>query len=293
MSYFKDLTKYSYLHYENSKNIGWLDKDYSYSKGKVCKEFMDNLWEYLHLNLNQSRGYHSCNLCSVLGEGAFIATNKDKSVKLGFAEIRVLSENGTCVYAAPNLIYHYILNHEYKPPEEFIQAVLNGPKPGTNEYKKFLTSFKEYTLCGKNMNDIKINLWGESMDNIKIIKEFHNAIKEGNLEIIIKLFSLGEKWLNSCIPSSKWLYIASSEGQFEIVKYMISSGFKMDVSQITSNPLFGAINGGYIDIVKLLIESEMDISVKYNNEFIKNMDALTFASKKGRTEIVNLLQSIV
>jgi len=39
------------------------------------------------------------------------------------------------VYAAPDLIYHYVVEHHYCPPDEFIQAVLEGPLPGSLEYE--------------------------------------------------------------------------------------------------------------------------------------------------------------
>jgi len=41
---------------------------------------------------------------------------------LGSAEIRVQGIDGA-VYAAPNLIYHYMANHNYLPPEEFLGAI--------------------------------------------------------------------------------------------------------------------------------------------------------------------------
>ena len=43
----------------------------------------------------------------------------------GNGQIRVKGPNGTC-YAAPALISHYVEIHEYKPPAEFIEAVVNG-----------------------------------------------------------------------------------------------------------------------------------------------------------------------
>lgn len=43
--------------------------------------------------------------------------------RCGNGEIRVKSENGT-IYSAPALLLHYIAEHQYKPPEEFISAVL-------------------------------------------------------------------------------------------------------------------------------------------------------------------------
>lgn len=42
---------------------------------------------------------------------------------LGSAEIRVKAKDGR-IYAAPNLIYHYVAEHDYDPPKEFIEALL-------------------------------------------------------------------------------------------------------------------------------------------------------------------------
>jgi hypothetical protein len=44
------------------------------------------------------------------------------TVCLGSAEVRVVGAGVT--HAAPDLIYHYVVRHEYRPPEEFIRAVL-------------------------------------------------------------------------------------------------------------------------------------------------------------------------
>ena len=138
MKYFEDLTNYSYLYHENSKNIGWLDNSYSYQKGTVSQEFMDKLWIYLNVKINLVRGFNNCSLCPVEYKRDSEATYNGESIRLGFAEIRVLGEDGSTLYAAPDLIYHYIIDHEYVPPKEFIQAVLKGPKPDSSEYKKFL-----------------------------------------------------------------------------------------------------------------------------------------------------------
>jgi hypothetical protein len=42
-------------------------------------------------------------------------------VWLGSAEIRVQGADGT-LYAAPNLVIHYMTAHHYCPPEEFCRA---------------------------------------------------------------------------------------------------------------------------------------------------------------------------
>ncbi len=47
-----------------------------------------------------------------------------ESVRLGSAEIRVLGDDG--IYAAPDLLPHYIEAHGYQPPDEFVDAVIRG-----------------------------------------------------------------------------------------------------------------------------------------------------------------------
>ncbi len=46
----------------------------------------------------------------------------------------MVGQDGT-VYAAPDLIYHYVVAHHYRPPDEFIQAVMETPLPGSQEYE--------------------------------------------------------------------------------------------------------------------------------------------------------------
>ena len=59
---------------------------------------------------------------------------------LGSAEIRVVSDEGQ-LYAAPNLIYHYVASHNYAPPSEFVRAVLLGPCPPEDRYYELLSRF--------------------------------------------------------------------------------------------------------------------------------------------------------
>jgi hypothetical protein len=54
-------------------------------------------------------------------------TGDGQTLALGDAEIRVGGENGI-VYAAPTLICHYIHEHGYRPPDEFLAAVGKLPQ---------------------------------------------------------------------------------------------------------------------------------------------------------------------
>jgi hypothetical protein len=61
---------------------------------------------------------------------------------LGSAEIRVISNTGV-IYAAPNLIYHYVHAHSYAPPAGFVEAVLAGPCPPDQAYFDTLSNLGE------------------------------------------------------------------------------------------------------------------------------------------------------
>ncbi|WP_410983090.1 suppressor of fused domain protein [Bacillus cereus] len=148
-------------------------------------------------------------------------------------------------------------------------------------------------------NDVErvVELIGSDMELLNMtIRPFgtflHVAATHGNLEIVKRLIELGaEINRRGGIYGGGALNQAASKGQFEIVRYLLSCGAEMDVSKPERNPLFGAIQGGYVDIVKLLIENGIDIHVKYTGEYMKNMDALAFAHEQGQTEIANLLDS--
>ncbi len=139
MSYYEDLTVYAYKKKyinENTYNIGWLDINEQYTKGKVPKIFIDKLWRYCLIKLVEMRGFHTCNLCQNIYKVPLTIKIENISLKLGTSEIRVFGKNK--IYAAPNLIYHYITEHSYQPPEEFISAVINGPSPESDIYKELI-----------------------------------------------------------------------------------------------------------------------------------------------------------
>lgn len=137
MTYYPDLSPYEYYQTEFSTvNIGWLDAAHEYSKGPVPNEFIERLWAFCHEPVHQSKGFHACELCRKPVFGLNVKRGSD-SIQLGSAEIRVFGKDGM-TYAAPNLIYHYVVEHCYRPPEEFIQAVMESPLPGSPEYEALL-----------------------------------------------------------------------------------------------------------------------------------------------------------
>jgi hypothetical protein len=114
VTYFDDLTPYIYFHSEEdqpgSVNIGWLDRKRPFPTGKTSKEFRAKLKQLCRRPVKQTRGFLPCYFC------------KGRDRPHGSAEIRVAGAGK--VYAAPTLVHHYVVAHDYRPPEEFIAAVL-------------------------------------------------------------------------------------------------------------------------------------------------------------------------
>ena len=120
----EDLTPYAYdNNNEGGKavNVGWLGRSYSierpdFTVGDVPPEALAYL-ERLPV-MNQYRGWHTCEFCDGwLRDGKLIAD------RIGNGDLRVPGLNGM-VYVAPVMIRHYIREHHYRPPQEFIDAIM-------------------------------------------------------------------------------------------------------------------------------------------------------------------------
>jgi len=158
MAYFEDLSPYSYSHSgvrPDTLNIGWLDKQKPFPTGGIAesgfagivswirrkpspkvgvpKAFLEKLWPYCKLRVVQMRGFHVCEFCDLPNNPFPTYQFQDEEIKLGSAEIRIFGDDGK-IFASPNLIFHYVRDHHYLPPESFIQAVLSSPGPESQDY---------------------------------------------------------------------------------------------------------------------------------------------------------------
>lgn len=142
MTYYPDLTRYEYFARDEPSdtaalNIGWLDETQPYVIGHTPQEFKDRLFEFCldKYTVHIARGFHACQFCKLsydqwFEEHEFKYGENAHWMSIGDGEIRVLGKSA--IYAAPTLIYHYVVEHQYQPPKEFIEAVLTGPAPGSN-----------------------------------------------------------------------------------------------------------------------------------------------------------------
>ena len=129
--YFKDLSPYQYLGREPDPNVltvGWLDADHDFLKGTVSDAILERILVLCFKPVNSTRGIHQ----SPFIQGnpkepsrAYPVEYRGKRMALGNAEIRVSGRNGK-IYAAPNLIYHYIKDCSYLPPQEFLEALMSN-----------------------------------------------------------------------------------------------------------------------------------------------------------------------
>lgn len=123
MTHYPELSLYDFdFHAEpEGLTVGWLEGDQSYARGEVAAEGREILVGLAALLQNKSRGYHYCTLCTEMREWFGVSGAGHARFRLGGAEIRVVSDSGQ-LYVAPNLVLHYIADHGYRPPEEFLAA---------------------------------------------------------------------------------------------------------------------------------------------------------------------------
>jgi hypothetical protein len=103
--------------------VGWLSRISDYRQGDVQPETVHAIEELLSSHrVNQMRGHHVCEFC--LRSPVIVVTGSGRPVMLGSAEIWVPSPDRKLIYAAPDLLYHYIVEHKYLPPDDFLDAVM-------------------------------------------------------------------------------------------------------------------------------------------------------------------------
>lgn len=156
MAYFKDLTPCDYsTRSAGELAVGWLSVEQPFPSGDFPAKLLTRLAELAARPIYLYRGFHECDICHpaeassvppagarevirfrlgepdsrikgwAMGQRAVIGGNE---LRLGNGEIRICGEGDT-VYVAPTMIVHYIVDHDYLPPEEFIQALRIGRLP--------------------------------------------------------------------------------------------------------------------------------------------------------------------
>ncbi|WTX00916.1 hypothetical protein OG216_46650 (plasmid) [Streptomycetaceae bacterium NBC_01309] len=143
MAYIADLSPYTYQDDEHVDvdggvvvfvprypriAVGWLAAGREISRGAVPSGFVEALIRIKKARrVNPMRGFHSCEFCPAPDpfDGWPETVYGGASLSLGNAEIRVpVPQAPRRMFAAPNLVIHYVIGHDYAPPQEFIDAVM-------------------------------------------------------------------------------------------------------------------------------------------------------------------------
>jgi hypothetical protein len=133
MSFFADMgCKSLVASGDHVRAIGWLHPDHTYTKGEVPAQFLARLKEFAARSGDSARalyfgafgGFHTCEFC---GQAH------------GIGNLGVPS--GDLLFVAPEMVVHYIEQHGYKPPAEFVAAVFQSPLPDTEEYQLITEPF--------------------------------------------------------------------------------------------------------------------------------------------------------
>jgi len=125
MPTFVDLARYTKG--KNVRCIGWLGKSRwkkPFTVGETTQEFRDALRQLCNHPVRTCLGFHDCVFCGL------------SSPTQGNGEIFVKNREGQ-VFAAPTLIYHYVFAHNYRPPDVFIEAVLNPSDSSLRGFGEF------------------------------------------------------------------------------------------------------------------------------------------------------------
>ncbi|GAA3061626.1 hypothetical protein [Actinokineospora globicatena] len=133
MAVYPDLSPYEYTTSDRlgggapagTVNVGWIGVEQPYTRRPANAELVHALLRLsLTHDVRQMGGYHRCPFCEHTGH--FVVPFAESPVDmcyLGSAEIQIEGSDGT-IYAAPTLIAHYVADHEYRPPADFVRAAL-------------------------------------------------------------------------------------------------------------------------------------------------------------------------
>ena len=122
---FDDLTPYCYnpnWDRPGAVNVGWLG-DHVPTVKRADALFLRKLALRCCNPINAMRGYHICEICGknpMEDNDQFFLEN---GRHLGNGEIWITASSGR-IFVSPTMIYHYICDNDYSPPDEFVTAVI-------------------------------------------------------------------------------------------------------------------------------------------------------------------------
>ncbi len=106
--------------------FGWLDAEHGFTPGDCSAEVRGLLTEAARNPVSRTRSWYQCPFCPNPGLKPTVHVAADGSeLLLGNATIEVEPQQGR-TWRAPSLVLHYIAEHHYAPPADFISDVVRG-----------------------------------------------------------------------------------------------------------------------------------------------------------------------
>ena len=117
--------------------VGWRDLSQPFTRGQVATDFFSTLMRLLVDPWQPAvcAGRHPCPFCRFSGGPGRVRFDSTEAT-VGNSNLFVPG-NGV-LYVAPSLIAHYVDAHEYRPPDEFVDAVNQCPPMRSMEYLRRL-----------------------------------------------------------------------------------------------------------------------------------------------------------
>jgi hypothetical protein len=129
MPYHPDLTPMTSTTGVRYRLVGWLGPRPDFPTGPVPAALLPTLWRYVPYKCEMYMGVHACDFCGEHG-------HREDGMAVGNAQIWIF--HASRAYFVPDMIIHYISKHHYRPPDEFIDAVLHGAQARTHAYHHLL-----------------------------------------------------------------------------------------------------------------------------------------------------------
>jgi hypothetical protein len=138
MTHFRDLTPCNYSGFSGVAPmlaVGWLEPPFDFSRGEVKPAIRDRLQTLFSDPWAKFMffGLHACGFCAqAAGVDALRADRGQHDLPRG--STNSLIPGRAVVYVVPELILHYIDEHQYRPPPPFADAVAVCPPMGSRGY---------------------------------------------------------------------------------------------------------------------------------------------------------------
>ncbi|MBX3467614.1 MAG: hypothetical protein KF878_12075 [Planctomycetes bacterium] len=111
-----------------ARSVGWLEEGHPFTIGRLPTGVLDRIaWRCAFATTHQTRGIHRCSLCPRDAYDAerecYLLVRGERPRLLGTREVWIPGPRGV-IYAAPDLVVHYLVDHAYLPPPDFVEAAL-------------------------------------------------------------------------------------------------------------------------------------------------------------------------